>query len=117
MPDFTKLQTWQKAHNFTINLYRLTSKFPSNEQFGLTNQIRRAAVSIESNIVEGRGRGGEKEFSRFLDIAQGSCFEVRCQIYIARDLGYLDESRSKLLIEKVEEISRLIYSLKQKLKA
>ena len=117
MQDFTKLQTWQKAHNFTINLYRLTSKFPSNEQFGLTNQIRRAAVSIESNIAEGRGRGGEKEFSRFLDIAQGSCFEVRCQIYIARDLGYLDEPTSNLLIEKAEEISRLIHSLKQRLMA
>ena len=57
-------------------------------------------MSIESNIAEGRGRGGEKEFSRFLDIAQGSCFEVRCQIYIARDLGYLDESRSNIANRK-----------------
>lgn len=117
MQDFTKLKIWQKAHNFTINLYRLTSKFPNDEKFGLTNQIRRATVSIESNIAEGRGRGGDKEFARFLDIAQGSCFEVRCQIYIARDLGYLDESKSKLLLEKAEEISRLIHSFKQKLKA
>ena len=67
MQDFSKLKVWQKAHNFTVNLYKITKDFPSDEKFGLTNQIRRASVSIESNISEGCGRNGDKEFSRFLE--------------------------------------------------
>ena len=117
MPDFSKLKVWQKAHNYTVNLYKITKDFPSDERFGLTNQIRRASVSIESNISEGCGRNGDKEFSRFLDIAQGSAYEVKCQIFIARDLGYLDSSKSQLLTDKINEISRMINALNQKLKA
>ena len=66
MQDFTKLQVWQKAHTFTINLYKISSTFPKEEKFGLTNQIRRASVSIESNLAEGAGRNSNKDFSRFL---------------------------------------------------
>ena len=117
MQDFTKLKVWQKAHSFTVNLYRITKDFPNDEKFGLTNQIRRASVSIESNISEGCGRNGDKEFSRFLDIAQGSAYEVKCQILIARDLGYLDSSKSQLLTEKIDEVSRMINALNQKLRA
>lgn len=79
MQDFKKLKVWQKAHTFTVNLYKLTKDFPAEEKYGLTNQIRRASVSIESNIAEGCGRNGNKEFSRFLYIAQGSAKEVNCQ--------------------------------------
>ncbi len=117
MQDFTNLKVWQKAHNFTVNSYKITANFPSEEKFGLTNQIRRASVSIESNITEGCGRNGDKEFSRFLDIAQGSAYEVRCQILIARDLGYLDINKSELLTDKINEVSRMINSLNQKLRA
>lgn len=117
MQDFTKLKVWQKAHNFTVNLYKITRDFPSEEKFGLTNQIRRATVSIESNISEGCGRNGDKEFSRFLDIAQGSAYEVKCQILIARDLEYLDSNKSQLLTDKIDEVSRMINALNQKLKA
>ena len=117
MQDFSKLKVWQKAHNFTVNLYKITKDFPSDEKFGLTNQIRRATVSIESNISEGCGRNGDKEFSRFLDIAQGSAYEVKCQIFISRDLGYLDSSKSQLLTDKINEVSRMINALNQKLKA
>ena len=117
MQDFTKLKVWQKAHSFTVNLYRITANFPIEERYGLTNQIRRASVSIESNISEGCGRNGDKEFSRFLDIAQGSAYEVKCQIFIARDLGYIDHQKSELLTEKINEVSRMINSLNQKLKA
>ena len=116
MQDFTKLKVWQKAHRFTINLYKISSIFPSEEKFGLTNQIRRASVSIESNLAEGAGRNSNKDFSRFLDIAQGSAFEVKCQILIARDLGYLDNSKSELLMDKINEVSRMITSLNQKLR-
>ena len=117
MQDFTQLKVWQKAHSFTVNLYKSTKDFPNDEKFGLTNQIRRASVSIESNISEGCGRNGDKEFSRFLDIAQGSACEVKCQVLIARDLGYLDNNNSLILIDKINEISRMINALNQKLKA
>lgn len=117
MQDFTTLKVWQKAHVFTVNLYRLTKSFPDEEKFGLTNQIRRSAVSIESNISEGCGRNGDREFSRFLDIAQGSAYEVKCQIFIARDLDYLEAKKTQILIDKIDEISRMINSLNQKLKA
>jgi four helix bundle protein len=108
MQDFTQLKVWHKAHNFTINLYKMTANFPSEERFGLTNQIRRASVSIESNLAEGCGRDGDKEFARFLDIAQGSAYEVRCQILIARDLKYLDLQKSELLLGKINEVCKMI---------
>jgi four helix bundle protein len=117
MQDFTKLKVWQKAHNFTVNLYKITANFPVEERYGLTNQIRRASVSIESNISEGCGRDGDREFSRFLNIAQGSAYEVKCQILIARDLGYIDSNKSQLLTDKINEVSRMINSLNQRLKA
>ena len=108
MQDFTKLKVWQKAHNFTVNLYRITSSFPKEERFGLTNQIRRASISIESNLAEGCGRNGDKEFSRFIDIAQGSAYEVRCQLFIARDLEFLSVDSFKLLLDKIDEVSRMM---------
>ena len=111
MQDFTKLKVWQKAHTFTINLYKISSTFPSEEKFGLTNQMRRASVSIESNLAEGAGRNSNKDFSRFSYIAQGSpkgyrfayAFEVKCQILIAKDLGYLEKDKSQLLMDKINE--------------
>lgn len=114
MQDFKKLQVWQKSHSFTINLYKATSNFPDNEKFGLTNQIRRASVSIESNIAEGCGRGSNKELTRFLYIAKGSASEVECQILIARDLGFLEVEKAKLFESKIVEISRMLNSLIQK---
>ena len=115
MQDFTKLKVWQKAHMFTINLYKISSTFPSEEKFGLTNQMRRASVSVESNLAEGAGRNSNKDFSHFLYIAQGSAFEVKCQILIAKDLGYLEKDKSQLLMDKINEVSRMITSLNQKL--
>ncbi|MEL6911404.1 MAG: four helix bundle protein [Cyanobacteria bacterium J06598_4] len=116
MQDFTQLKVWQKAHTFTINLYKISATFPKEERFGLTNQIRRACVSIESNISEGAGRNSNKDFSRFLSMSQGSAFEVKCQIYIARDLGYIDYEKSEMLMNKIDEVSKMINSLNQKLK-
>ena len=117
MQDFTQLKVWQKAHNFTVNLYKMTANFPSEEKFGLTSQIRRAAVSIESNLAEGCGRNGDKEFSRFIDLAQGSAYEVRCQLFIARDLSFLSVNDFNLLITKIDEISRMMIAFQKKLKA
>jgi four helix bundle protein len=117
MQDFTQLKVWQKAHSFTVDLYKMTADFPPDEKFGLTNQMRRASVSIESNLAEGCGRNGDKEFSRFVDLAQGSAFEVRCQLFIARDLGYLSVDKFQLLIHKIDEISRMMVAFQKKLKA
>ncbi len=117
MQDFTKLQVWNKAHAFTIDLYKTTSNFPSEEKYGLTNQIRRASVSIESNIAEGCGRNGDKEFSRFLDIAQGSAYEVRTQLLIARDLGYITAKTFESLNDQIISVSKMLNALNQKLKA
>jgi four helix bundle protein len=117
MQDFTQLKVWQKAHSFTVNLYKMTADFPSEEKFGLTNQIRRASVSVESNLAEGCGRNGDKEFSRFVDLAQGSAYEVRCQLFIASDLGYLSVDKFDLLMSKIDEISRMMITFQKKLKA
>ena len=90
MQDYRKLRVWQKAHSFTVNLYKISNNFPSEEKYGLTNQIRRATVSIESNIAEGCGRDSDNEFRRFLDIAQGSCYEVIAgAIRLAKRVGSL----------------------------
>ena len=117
MQDFTKLKVWQKSHTFTVNLYKITNSFPVEERYGLTNQLRRAAISIESNLAEGCGRNGDKEFSRFVDIAQGSAYEVRCQIFVARDLKYISTEKFNMLDEKITEISRMLNSLNQNLRA
>lgn len=117
MQDFTQLKVWKKAHTFTINLYKITANFPPEERFGLTNQIRRASISIESNLAEGCGRNGDKEFARFVDISQGSAYEVKCQVLITRDLKYIDSKKSELLINKINEISKMLNSLNQKLRA
>jgi four helix bundle protein len=105
MPDFTKLKVWQKAHAFTINLYKISSTFPSEEKFGLTNQIRRGSVSIESNLAEGAGRSISKDFSRFLDIAQGSAFEVKCKKSIPIEQSDLDFRFWNGYASKVESAS------------
>ena len=94
----------------------MTANFPPEEKFGLTNQIRRASVSIESNLAEGCGRNGDKEFSRFIDLAQGSAYEVRCQLFIARDLGFLTVNEFNLLLGKIDEISRMMIAFQKKLK-
>lgn len=117
MQDFTNLKVWQKAHTLTVNIYKTTSDFPIEEKFGLTSQIRRASISIESNLAEGCGRNNDKEFARFVSIAQGSAFEVRCQLILAKDLGYMSTNKFVLFEQKISEINRMLNTLNQKLKA
>jgi four helix bundle protein len=85
--NFRELTVWQKAHELVVEIYRVSGGFPSEERFGLTVQLRKAAVSIGSNIAEGCGRGTNKDFARFLSIAAGSASEVEYQVLLARDLG------------------------------
>ena len=117
MQDFTQLKVWQKSHNITINIYKLTAQMPSEEKFGLISQIRRASVSIESNLAEGCGRDSDKELARFVDISMGSSFELRCQLLIARDLGYINSKQYQTFESKIIEVNRMLGGLLKKLRA
>ncbi len=96
-------------------VYKVTADFPREEMFCLTSQIRRAVVSIPTNIAEGNGRDSKKDFAHFLRIALGSACEVECELIIASDLGFIDESICQSLIDEVREIKGMIDSYKNKL--
>ena len=109
--NYRDLVVWQKGIELTIDIYKLTSNFPESEKYGLTNQLRRAAVSIPSNIAEGHARKSDKEFGRFLRIALGSCAEIDTQIIISKELEYLPEDIGTGLSARVVEIQKMIYGL------
>ena len=111
MNNFKKLIVWQKAREFVKEVYILTKKFPREEQFGLTSQIRRAVISIVSNIAEGSGRGSDNEFAHFLDIAQGSAYEVETQIILSFDLEYITLEEFTSSSDKILEIQKMINKL------
>jgi four helix bundle protein len=113
MRDFRGLIVWQKAHAFTIEIYQLTKRFPEDERFGLTSQMRRSAASIGANLAEGCGRGGDNEFARFVQIATGSASEVEYHILLAKDLGYLSRDDSLSLTASIQEIKRILTSLQK----
>ena len=105
---FEDLMSWQKARELNRLIYKASKNGNFAKDFGLRDQIRRASVSVMSNIAEGFERGGDKEFVQFLSNAKGSCGEVRCQLYAALDEKYLDETEFKELYERSTEVSRLI---------
>ncbi len=115
MRDFKNYIVWQQAHQFVQGVYRLSAGFPRNERYGLQSQLRRAAVSIETNIAEGAGRRSPLEFARFLDIARASAAEVECELLIAKDLGYLESDQFISLIEGVDPLRRMLTSLIERL--
>ena len=90
---YKNLEVWRLAHSFALEVYRATKSFPKNEEFDLTAQIRRAAVSVPANIVEGYSRRGDKQLARFIDIALGSLAETRYLLSLSHDLGYLSEAK------------------------
>ncbi len=118
MSDYKKLKVWEDAHKFTIDIYNITGKFPNNEQYGLTSQIRRSASSIPTNIVEGCGQLDNGNLIRFLGIAKGSAFELEYQLLLAKDLKYITNEEYKFLVAKIQSIicmlTGLIKSLKSK---
>jgi four helix bundle protein len=103
--NFKELIVWQKAHQFVLEVYRLTRNFPAEEKFGLTSQIRRAAVSVPANIAEGFPKRSPNDKTRYFNIAQGSLEEVHYYLILAKDLGYGDSSG---LIKLYEEVGRLL---------
>jgi four helix bundle protein len=100
---FERLDVWQKSIDFADLVYRITRAFPDDERFGLTSQMRRAAVSISSNIAEGSSRFSNKDFVRFIEIATGSLFEVVSQSFLSRKQGFLNETDFKTLYSAAEE--------------
>lgn len=109
--DTSKLIVWQRSHELVLKIYEVTNDFPREEQFGLTSQIRRAAVSIPSNIVEGKARGSKKDYRRFLLISRGSLEEVKYQLLLARDLKYIDEDNYKEALILAKETGKLLAGL------
>jgi four helix bundle protein len=113
--QFEDLQVWQMAHELSITIYDLTRKGEFSKDWGLSNQIQRASVSVMSNIAEGFERYSRQEFKQFLSIARGSCAEVRSQIQLAKSLGYVRESECTKIYEKCITLSRSIGALRSSL--
>jgi four helix bundle protein len=115
MHRYQDLNVWKKSMDLVKEVYFLTDNFPQNEQFGLTSQIRRCAVSIPSNIAEGAGRNSKKEFNQFLGIATGSLFELETQLLISSRVGYSKETEITTLIDLISEIHKMLIGLKKTL--
>ena len=115
MHNFKELIVWQKARKNVKDIYLLTKKYPKEELFGLTQQIRKAAVSIPSNIAEGSGRATNVDFAHFLDIANGSACEVETQLYLSLDLEYISQTEFDDVSNQVQDIQKMIFALKKKL--
>lgn len=111
MRPHRNLDVWKKAMDFVLEIYRMTATFPKSEQFGLISQMRRAAVSIPSNLAEGAGRKGNKEFRQFLNIAQGSISELDTQLELAHRLEYINKDDVTAIIVNLTEISKMFYGL------
>lgn len=113
MFNFEKLETWQKAIAFADLVYEITKRFPSDERFGLTNQMRRAAVSISSNIAEGAARNSKNDYARFLEVAAGSLFEVVSQSFIGHRQGFLSKIDFDRLYFAADEQGKMLSGLRR----
>jgi four helix bundle protein len=116
MHQFKELLIWKKSRIFCAEIYSIMAAFPSDEKFGLTNQLRRASVSIPSNIAEGSSRNSNKDFSRFLEIAIGSAYEIETQLLIAFDLGFIKFDTLETLTDQLEEIIKMTSKFRSTLK-
>jgi len=117
LKDFRDLKVWEKSHNLALLVYKHTQGFPEQEMFGLTSQMRRAAVSVPANIAEGCGRGGNFELARFLSIAMGSASELEYLLLVSAGLGFLNRIDYKELELATIEVKRMLASLIAKIKA
>jgi four helix bundle protein len=114
--SFKDLIVWQRSMDLGVTIYRITQKLPASEQFGLTSQLRRAAVSIPSNIAEGYGRQSTGNYRQFLSISRGSLMEIETQIDICERLKYLAQSDTENIFKEITEISKMLTSLISKIK-
>jgi four helix bundle protein len=111
LKSFRELVAWQKAYELTLEIYRATSAFPKKEVYGFVSQMRRAAISIPSNIAEGYQRQSRKEYMQFLSIAYSSCGELQTQLLLSHDLGFMHGSNFKRIISLQEEVAKLLFKL------
>ena len=111
MGNYRQLKVWEKAHALALRVYLITRIFPSEEKYRLAAQMRRASVSVISNIAEGAGRQSDREQMRFLRIARGSVHELECQLLLSKDLGYIRSDAWSDLDNQAQEISRMINGL------
>jgi four helix bundle protein len=116
MHNFKNIIAWQKSMVLVKTVYSMTNTFPKEEIYGLVSQIRRAAISIPSNIAEGSGRASEKDFARFLDIAIGSSFELETQLILSNELGFLKTEDLAIFQLQAVEVQKLVYGFKKTLK-
>lgn len=115
MRDFRKYEVWRLSHEITLETYSTSKNFPSSEKYGITSQLRRAAVSIPTNISEGCGRNTDNEFVRFIHIALGSSHEVEYLIQLAFDLKFFDKETYENLDQKINTIKRKLFQLEKKI--
>ncbi len=115
MHDFKKLEVWKKSRSLVTEIFPLLNSFPQYELFGLVAQMKRASISVPSNIAEGCGRGTNKQLAYHLSIALGSAFELETQLLIAKDLGYSKPQITQDLINKTQEVSRMLVGLSRSL--
>jgi carbamoyl-phosphate synthase large subunit len=112
---YKELLVWQKGMNLAKLVYKLTVRFPSEERYGLTSQLRRAAVSVPSNIAEGQARHGTKEFLLFLSHAEGSLAELETQLLLSVELGFAQQTEVEPYLREIDELQKMLVSLKRKL--
>lgn len=112
-----RLEVWKRSMQLVTEIYSITAQFPDEEKFGLVSQMRRAAVSIPSNIAEGAARNSRKEFINFLHIAQGSTAELETQLFIAGELNFIDSAHKERLLKEIDEISKMIIGLQRSLRS
>jgi four helix bundle protein len=116
MQDYRSLKVWEKSHRLVLNVYKATASFPREELFGLVSQLRRAAVSIPTNIAEGSGRGSKADFSRFLQISFGSACELEYEFMLSKDLGYISENSFQEIVPLIEEVKKMLGGLLKSIK-
>ena len=115
MQDYRKLRIWTMSLELTQNIYELTKKFPVEEKYGLTSQIRRSTISVPSNIAEGAGRNGSKVFNNFLGIAMGSLFELDTQVELSYNFQYIQFDSYNETVDKIDQLKKMIFHFQKKL--
>lgn len=116
MKDYRKLTVWEKAHRLVLEVYKLTCTYPREEQFNLISQLRRAATSVPTNIVEGCGRFTQKDFAKFLQDAFGSAQEIEYLLFLSSELNYMDNEKYNVINAQVNEVKAMLLSLLEKIR-
>ena len=116
MESWKDLEVWKIAHSVALDIYEITKTFPSSERFRLTDQICRAAISVPTNIAEGKGRNSLREYLQFLSVARGSVEETKYLLLLSRDLGYLPAKRHAEIADKCDQVARMLNGLMKSLR-